>query len=62
MADITEKWLKKNDPFFGKKCKNRYSYASNGMMDYRQRMEIPVSNVFSNRVRMDFDLDGEYRD
>lgn len=59
--DITEHWLKQNDPFYGRKCANRYSYMSNAMMDYRQKREIPVSNVYKNEVREIFDVNALYR-
>jgi hypothetical protein len=62
MEDIAEVWLKENDPFFGKKCKSRYSYRSNAMMEYRQKREIPASNVYDNKIRLQFDLEGNYRD
>lgn len=53
--DIGEKWLKENDPLYGDR-KNS-SYLTNGMMNWAEHMEIPVSCI--KEMREKFDLNSE---
>ncbi len=49
--DETEKWLKEHDPEYENSNKLEYGYHNNRRMQYLQKKEIPVSNVFSLGIR-----------
>ena len=49
--DETEKWLIENDPEYGRRRKLEYSYHNNRRMEYLQKKEIPVSNVYDLGIK-----------
>lgn len=55
--DMTDKWLKENDPYFTDKSKDKrdkeeYSYETPRMMQTRSRRlrEIPFSNLYDFKL------------
>lgn len=55
LDQITDDWLRENDDYYKNtdkwKTKADYCYLTEKQLKYRQHKEIPLSNLFKNRLK-----------